>query len=53
LGNVRADDPVVKFPMFPGAPVLENVTLCGVVPASFVHVTVPPFVIVTLAGANE
>jgi hypothetical protein len=36
-----------------GEPTVENVTLWAVVPASFVHVTVPPRVIVTADGVNE
>jgi hypothetical protein len=53
LLNVREAVPVVMLPTFEGAPAVENVTLCATVPASFVHVTVPPFVIVTLPGENE
>jgi hypothetical protein len=54
VSNCRLALPVTRFPTFDGAPAVdENVTLCAVVPASFVHVTVPPFVIVTVDGANE
>ena len=39
--------------MLAGDPVDENVTLCTTVLLSFVHETVPPLVMVTLAGENE
>jgi hypothetical protein len=54
VSKVRLEVPDVKFPMLPGAPAaVANVTLCGVVPASLFHVTVPPFVMVTVDGENE
>jgi hypothetical protein len=51
--NVRVALPDVMFPTSEGEPPVVNVTLCAVVPASFVHVTVPPLVIVTALGVKE
>jgi hypothetical protein len=50
--NVRLFEPVEKFPMLSGDPAVVNVTLCAA-PASLLHVTVPPFVIVTADGEKE
>lgn len=50
--NVRLFEPDEKLSMLAGDPVLMNVTLCAV-PALLVHVTVPPFVIVTDDGEKE
>jgi hypothetical protein len=52
LSNVRLFEPDVKLPMLAGDPWVVNVTVCAI-PASLLHVTVPPFVIVTDDGENE